>query len=254
MKSTKIILAGAFVAIVGLTSCNQVQNTAQNKDRVIEVSGIAEKEVTPDEVFFTLTLQEYRKNGKKISLDEMEKKLVERALAAGIKKEDLKLDNLTAYSYNYYYGYDYGYYKKRDDVMATGTYRIKLKNTEQMDKLLENKEGINVTYAYLSNFACSQKERYNDELREKALKITRDKAVKLLAAVGAQLGEVISITDGGSHTANNGSYYPYGYYYGAGEERQANSLDVNTAQHNEPAVSPRNIKLRAEMRVVYRIK
>ena len=254
MKSTKIMLAGAFVAIVALTSCNQVQTTSQTKERVIEVSGSAEKEVIPDEVYFTLTVQEYKKNGKKVSLDQMEKTLVDRALAIGIKKEDLKLDNLTAYSYNYYYGYDYGYYHKRNDVMATGTYRIKLKNTGQMDKLLENKEGINVTYAHISNFACSDKEKYNEELREKALRITREKATKMLAALGAELGEVLTITDGGSHTVNNQSYYPYGYYYGTGEERQANSLDVNTTASTEPAVSPRNIRLRAEMRVVYRIK
>lgn len=250
MKTTKLILSGIALTAL-LTNCNQVQ-TLPGKERTIEVSGIAEKEVEPDEVYFTITLQEYKKGGKKITLDEMEKKLVEKALGIGIKKSDLKLDNLTAYSYNYYYGYDYGYYRKNGDVMATGTYRIKLSNTGQMDKLMESKEGINVTYAYLSSFSSSQKEKHNEELREKALKITREKATKLLAAVGAELGEVICITDGGTRSNDSHSYYPYGYY-GAGEERQANSTDVATAS-TEPAVSPRNIKLRAEMKVVYRIK
>ncbi len=251
MKITKLVLSGIALTAL-LASCNRVQSLPE-KERTIEVSGIAEKEVEPDEVYFTLTLQEYKKAGKKITLDEMEKKLVERALGVGIKKSDLKLDNLTAYSYNYYYGYDYGYYRKSGDVMATGTYRIKLSNTGQMDKLMENKEGINVTHAYLSSFSSSQKEKYNDELREKALKITREKATKLLAAVGAQLGEVVCITDGGSRQAENYGYYPYGYYCGSAAERSANTVD-DIAPSNEPAVSPRNIKLRAEMKVVYRIK
>ncbi len=253
MKTTHFILA-ACISAAFLTSCNQSQTTVQTKERTIEVSGTAEKEVVPDEVYFTITLQEYKKNGKKINLADMEKILLDRALKMDIKKEDLKLDNLTAYSYNYYY-YGYGYSRKRDDVMATGTYRVKLKDTEQMDKLLENNEGLNVTYAYLSNFACSKKEKYNEELREKALKITKEKATKLLAAVGAELGEVISITDGGVVNSNN-SYYPYGYYYGYGpaEERSANSVDMASASKSEPAVSPRNLKLRAEMKVVYRIK
>lgn len=248
----QIILFGLVAGTLLLASCNASQTTLQTKDRTIEVNGIAEKEVTPDEVFFNITLQEYKKNGKKVSLADMEKALTEKAALLGIKKEDLKLENMNAYSYNYYY-YGYGYSKRKDDVMATGTYRIKLKDTEQIDQLLEKSEILNVTYAYLGYFSCSQKEKYLDELREKALKITHDKAVKLLAAVGAEIGEVLTITDGGAQSNGNGSYYPYGYYYGGAEERMSNSVDVNTAA-NQAAVSPRNIKFKAEMKVVYRIK
>jgi len=252
MTTKNIILASTlFTSAFFITSCNQNLNQPA-KERTIEVSGIAEKEVEPDEVYFTLTVQEYKKGGKKISLDAMEKYLIRRAHSIGIKKEDLKLDNLTAYSYNYYY---YGYsYKRRDDIYATGNYRIKLKSTVQMDKLLDKNDSINVTYAYLSSFSTSKKEQYNDELREKALKITRDKAIKLLAAVGEEVGQVVAITDEGN-SKTGGTYYPYGYYYGGAEERSANYSSLNaTASASEPGVSPRNIKLRAEMKVVYKIK
>lgn len=246
------MLAGA-VCVLMLAQCTQNPHPQDLKERTIEVNGIAEREVEPDEVYFTLTLQEYRKQGKKVSLADMEKALLERAAKLGLKKENLKLENISGYSYGYYY-YGYSYRQRKDDMMSTASYRVKLARAEQMDELLGENGQLNVTTVYLTHFANSQKEKISDELRRTALMLTRDKAAKLLAAVGEEVGDVLSISEEGARAVQQASYYPYGYYYGAAEERSANATDAATAGGGQAAVSPRNIKLRAEMKVVYRIR
>ena len=87
----KLIIA----AMLGLFSYNAF---AQNVDlrRKIEVTGIAEKEVTPDIINVTISLQEYLDGRKKTTIDQLENQLESAVKSAGIPREDFTIKNVSA--------------------------------------------------------------------------------------------------------------------------------------------------------------
>jgi uncharacterized protein YggE len=97
-----------------------------------------------------------------------------------------------------------------------------------------------------------------DELRLQAIKITKEKASKLLNAVNENVGEVVTIIEGSRQINDgvNGYRYPH-LFYGSesrnGMDMANTSSSEGTGNGNGP-LSPRNIKMRAEMTVVYKIK
>ncbi|WP_426670167.1 SIMPL domain-containing protein [Mucilaginibacter sp. McL0603] len=70
---------------------------AQNVDlrRKIEVTGLAEKEVTPDIINVSISLQEYLDGKKKITIDQLENQLESAVKDAGIPKEDFTISNVS---------------------------------------------------------------------------------------------------------------------------------------------------------------
>src|SRR6201996_7489536 len=76
---------------------------AQNVDlrRRIEVTGTAEKEVTPDIINVSISLQEYLDGRKKITIDQLEQQLESAVKDAGISKEDFTISNVSAWNNTY---------------------------------------------------------------------------------------------------------------------------------------------------------
>ncbi|WP_246229677.1 SIMPL domain-containing protein [Mucilaginibacter humi] len=78
-------------------------NFAQNVDlrRKIEVTGIADQEVTPDIINVTISLQEYVNGKTKVTIEQLENQLEGAIRDAGIPKEDFTINNLSAYNNTY---------------------------------------------------------------------------------------------------------------------------------------------------------
>ena len=80
----------------------QTANTVE-KDLIkkIEVTGTAELEVVPDELYFSISLKEYFKDEKnqkdKVTLDILEKQLIDAVKSAGLPKENLSVSGVTGY-------------------------------------------------------------------------------------------------------------------------------------------------------------
>jgi len=76
---------------------------AQSVDlrRKIEVTGIAEQEVTPDIINVSVSLMEYLNGKTKVTIDELENQLENAVKDAGIPKEDFTINNVSAYNNTY---------------------------------------------------------------------------------------------------------------------------------------------------------
>src|ERR1700752_1391520 len=94
---------------------------AQNVDlrRRIEVTGIAEKEITPDIINVSISLQEYLDGKKKVTIDQLEGQLEDAVKQAGIAKEDFTISNVSAWNNAWQK-------KKNPDFLAAKQYNIKL--------------------------------------------------------------------------------------------------------------------------------
>ncbi|MBC7861721.1 MAG: SIMPL domain-containing protein, partial [Bacteroidia bacterium] len=251
-------------------SCNTT-TTTNAKERTIEVIGSADMEIQPDEIFYRVTLQEYKKWGKKISMKELETQLLNKTAKLGIKKEDVKMENTvsTGNYYDYYY-YDYYYYhQKRTNYFVSKTFTIKFNSPETIEKFLETADSLNYTAGRISGFDNSNKQAYRDSLKIMALKAAKNKAEMLLSALGEKTGEVLAITEietqqtnkVNSTVQNNSPYYwrwaNYDYNY---PEQEQNQTQISNQSYNggitkENTNAPfKDLKLRYEIKAVFRIK
>jgi uncharacterized protein YggE len=250
-KSTIINLAcGAALCLIACGAYNR-GNNEKTTERIIEVTGSAEKEVTPNEVFYSITLTEYRKGKKKITMEVLEERLIKKAIALGIKKQDVQLEN--TYSYGYYYDYWYWNRHKREDYYSSKTFTVKLEKPETIEKLLDEGDSLNYTSAHISRFENSNRAEYRDSLKIQALKAARRKAEMLLNSVGENISEVISITEVEAPQNINPyyGYYGYGGLYAATESNVSSMSNGNNAQANNAAF--KDLKLRYEIKAVFRI-
>ncbi|WP_419788656.1 SIMPL domain-containing protein [Mucilaginibacter sp. SP1R1] len=69
--------------------------------RKIEVTGIAEQEVTPDIIYVSISLQEYMNGKNRVTIDVLENQLEKGVKDAGIAKEDFTMSNVSGWNDNY---------------------------------------------------------------------------------------------------------------------------------------------------------
>jgi hypothetical protein len=106
-----------FILIALVTFTGSVFAQSVDLRRRIEVSGTAEKEVTPDIINVSISLQEYLDGKKKITIDQLESQLENAVKEAGIAKEDFTVNNVSAWNNTYNK-------KKTPDFLASKQYSI----------------------------------------------------------------------------------------------------------------------------------
>lgn len=181
----KIFLTAALV-IGALTFVKSQENTQLNK-RFIEITGMAESEVTPDEIFITITLQERNENREKLSIQKQEDDLKK-----NLKELNIDLSNLTLNSADG----DYGKLRRSTkDLLITKTYILKISNADMVNKVYAKLDKINVFDAYISNYTYSKIIEFTKENRIKAIKAAKEKADYTLAAIGQQAGQPLQINE-----------------------------------------------------------
>src|SRR6187455_3293129 len=129
-----IIIANIFLFIKG--DAQQVQPIFTNNPfpKTITVSGSAEMEVIPDEIYVNITLREYQKRGEnKKDIETIKTTFLENCKAIGLPDSVISIISFTGYN-NYY---SFKKRKKDPDMQSSITYQVKFKSSELMDKLVE---------------------------------------------------------------------------------------------------------------------
>lgn len=190
------LLLAASVAAFAQTT------TAVEKDPIkkIEVTGTAELEVVPDELYFTISLKEYFKDEKnqkdKVALETLEKQLIEAVKSAGLPKENLSVSGVTGYR-------EWTGKKKPQHFLAGKQFQLKLSNANNINDLMSKVDDRGVEYVNMSRVEHSKKEEYRRLVKTNALKAAKEKANYLLESIGEKLGEVLEI-----HEIEEGNVYP----------------------------------------------
>jgi len=179
----KIILLAALAALT-------VNSFAQNVDlrRKIEVTGIAEQEVTPDIINVSISLQEYMNGRTKVTIDQLETQLEHAVKDAGIAKEDFTINNVSAYNNSYQK-------KKNPDFLASKQYLIKFHDLNKFNEVLSQVDPKGIQSTNIDSYDYSKMPALKRELKIQALLAARDKATYLLNSINEKLGSVINITE-----------------------------------------------------------
>ena len=184
----------SFIAALGVICALTLAAFAQTQPerRMIEVSGSAERWVTPDEFTFKITLLERIENKQKITIEQQETALRNELTALGVDvAKDLSVYDISS---------TYFRQKKVRDVLGTKDYRLKLRDLNKIGRLQEIADRLNVSRLDLIESEHSEITRLRRETKMDAMKAARDKADYLLGSIGQRAGKPVYIKEESDET------------------------------------------------------
>lgn len=153
----------------------------------IEVSGTAEKEVVPDEIYLRISLRERYAGKTKVTLEEQEEKL-----KAAVKTLGIDLVNLTLSDANA----DYVRIRRQQkDVLASKDYLLKVPNAATAGRVFAELDRLEINDAGIDHVSHSQLESLRREVKILAIKAAQTKADYLLTAIGERAGRPLVVAE-----------------------------------------------------------
>jgi len=216
---------------------SQIQAQTTNSIPYIEVTGVKELEIVPDEIFIQFTLKERYDGKTKITIDQQKKKLFDL-----LKKNKTDLKNLSLANANA------GYVpikKRKKDVLSSEDYILKVSTVKDISEVWNILDNVEAEKAYISKISHSNIEEIQNQVKIDAVKNAKEKAVNLLGAIGEKTGKVLYIQE-----QNN---YSPSYRTLNTRLLTKSSAESNNIATSEPEISFQKIKLRYSVLVRFAI-
>lgn len=231
-----LLCAGLFASTYGQP------NPTKPFPRVIEVTGSAEVEVAPDEVYLSVNLREYMKDKtNKVYLNDIDKEFKKSLAALGIDLKNVSVEGASAY-------YNYEWWRsesRKTDFLAGKTYIIKLPNLDKYNELMQKMDMKGIENAWLQRTDYSKMEELRQQVKINALKAAKAKAKAMVESIGSGLGEVVFIRE-----INNGNMYQPMMY-----KAMANmTMDAESSNGGGEPVEMQKIKVRFEVEAHFAIQ
>jgi hypothetical protein len=171
---------------------------APDPTRQIRVNGIATLEVNPDVVDVTMTLLVLRDRPKAAlaSLREQQEPLVAALMGAGVAEGDLRLGHINVMPNHRAYPNSHII----DGYNASITLVATLDDFEQIGDVMEAAASRDVSQIH-TRFRSTKLADKKKEVREMALKATRDKAEQMASSMKVELAEVLAIEEVAGNSA-----------------------------------------------------
>lgn len=174
-----IFLATAFVLVALSVSAQQ----AETFPSYIEVNGVAEREVAPNEIYLSITINERDSKGK-ISIDEQQRDMVAVLKKLGVKPaEQLKMLDLTSS------------YFKRGNALAKAQYELKLTSAVEVARVWRALDELGISQVTVQKVSHTDIETFKKEVRADAMRAARDNAQALAEAIDQKAGKCFWIAD-----------------------------------------------------------
>lgn len=177
---TFILLLFAIVSQIGFA-----QNLQTSP--FIEVVGTAEKEIVPNEIFVSITLNEQVEGKTKSSIEEQEKKLFEE-----LKKQSISLDKLTFENAS---ASELRIRKKTNNLINQKKYVLKLSSLEEVNQAMNAFDDAKIKAFYIEEMTHTNIEDFRKEVKILALKAAKDKAKYLLESINQNVGSALEIVE-----------------------------------------------------------
>jgi uncharacterized protein len=207
-------------------------------EHFIEVTGTAEMEIEPNEIFLFVKLREFEENRSKVQLEKLDQEFLQAVKAAGIDKKNVTLADA---------GSTLARIRRKDkDAFREKSYEIKLTSAAELEKFLVKIEPVKVDQLDLTRLHHTDMEKFKIELKVKALQAAQTKAQTLLKSIGAEIGKPIMVRDWDQDPVQ-----PL-------PQARANVLMIKNEQADmdmaEEQIGFRKLKLRAQITAQFEIK
>lgn len=171
--------------LIGLLTFGSLINAQEIKKNAIEVTGVAEMEVEPDEIIFNIGIKADNKN----QLADNEKLLFEILKNDGVKNEDIKFKSMYQNLYS-------------KTTKFTKSFQFKVNAKTNVSKLFEdlNQKWVsNLNIAEIKNTKIAD---FRKTVKINALKAAKEKADYLLESIGKKTGTPLEITEIEDYTSD----------------------------------------------------
>ncbi len=177
----KILTAIAVLIATTALSAQEKNFIDQN---YIEITASATKEVSPDEIFISITIEE--RDNKSKSLEKQEKLMFARLKTLGIdlEKEMLIKDMATQIQ---------EYILKKNTVVTSKSYQLKITSTDMLIKVFKELEKLSIPNVSIVKTDVTDKEKVKNEVMIMATEKAKARAEILANALGRKLGKAIYI-------------------------------------------------------------
>lgn len=230
----KTILIFAVALLMGATTLFAQSNHLPKP--IIEVTGSAEMDIIPDEIYVSVTLREFMVDKKKQPISAIEKDFKD---IINVLKIDNKLISLEGV----YGTYDYDHKtQKRGEFLNAKTYIIKFADLEKYNQLVMQLDKKGIENVYIQRTGHSKMEEFRRKVKVEALKAAKEKADLMLTAINKQTGDVQLIRE----RDNNMGYQQPMYL------KSNVAMDMNAESSGQP-IEMQKIKLRYEVEVHFLI-
>lgn len=186
MKTMKIYLL--VLLTLGFTTI-QAQNGEKNfiDKPYIEVSGKAEMEIIPDQIYLNIVINEKDNKGK-VVLAQAEKNMIDKLKALGVDtKKDLSVKDMSSNFKNYWL--------KNSEIMASKEYELLVSNAQTAGRVMQEMEKIGISNVSIARVDHSQIEQYRRTVKVNAVKVAREKATDMAEAISQKAGKAIYIQE-----------------------------------------------------------
>jgi len=207
----------------------------------IEVTGTAEKEVIPDEIFIAISLLERQDGKEKKSIEQQEEQLKKGLQEIGIDLKNLSLSDASS---------DYVRIKvSKRDVISKTDYLLKVSSATQVGKVFEKLDELKIEEAKIAYVSHTKMEEFRKEVKIQAIKAAKEKADYLLAAIGEQAGKPLVILENSYPNQMQSNTVML-------EELQESRerMDVMYSSKSEPMLQFKKIKIKSSFYVKFSIQ
>ncbi|WP_222983000.1 SIMPL domain-containing protein [Flagellimonas meishanensis] len=181
----------------------------------LETSAQVDTLVTPDKIYLNITIQEKDSKGKK-SVEEQENKMALRFKSLGIDLDkQLVIKDLSSNFQKYFL--------RGKEVLKSKQYSLLVYSGKQAGNVLVALEQLDIANAYLEKTEYSKMDELELELKSRAVKKAKQKAVALTKPLGQSVGKAIHILD------TSTPYYPR-YNQAPRMEMKAMAMDEVVAE------------------------
>lgn len=239
----KTIMAAILVVMTAFSSMAQTSIT-NPFPKTISVSGTAELEIVPDEIYVVVDLKEYEKKGSgKIDLEKIKADFLAKCRSIGLPDSVVTIASYEGYNNHPWWSKK----KKKDEMYASIAYQIKFTNSKKIDELVEQLDDDATQNFQVVKTSHSKIREFRKQLKIQAIKAAKEKATYLAAAIDEQIGVAVSITEPDDITV-----IPYMNF-----QRQAqvsNYGGMATDAGGQAGIDFKKLKLQFEVKVVFALK
>ena len=167
---------------------------AQDKNFIdqnyIEVTGRAEKEVAPDQIFLNINISEKDSRGKS-SIEQQEEDLFKRLTSLGVDiQKDLQVSDLSSALQKFVL--------KKDAILQSRSYTLKVTGTKMLTDVFTELEQAKISDVVVTKASLSNPDQVGREVMAEAATNAKLNAEAIVTVLGRKVGQPIYIQ---SHTA-----------------------------------------------------
>lgn len=237
MKSVSLFLTAI---VFTMTSFAQSVNAINPYPRTITANGSAEVEIVPDEIYVQVSLKEYEKKGSgKVTIDKIRQDFLAAVRSLGLLDDALSVSGYDAYNNPWLRKKN-----KKEELYAGITYQVKLRNTAQVDQLVDKLDDNATQNFYISRVSHSKVEEFRKNLKIQAIKAAKEKAQYLAEAVNERVGVAVTINE-------PNEYYPQPYYNANVRMMKTEAADGGAA---EPQADFKKMKIKYDVTVTFALQ